>query len=175
MKLLELKFFIIFLLFSCNENRSFYKIKKEIYINKEKFNIGDSIIITMEMKSDNDNMIPIYENYKNIDFSFSIENEKRNIYNGYWSENRGKYLPETNINNIKISKDISFIKHFKGKIKEKNDSIHIVFSDYEIAFEKGVVMDSNSIIKIHGEYRSIHSITIDSDEDYFIGKEFRIR
>lgn len=176
MRILEfILLIIVFCFFSCSEKEAIYHMKKTIHINKQTFKVGDEIVIMMKIESNKDGVVYIYDNYRNIDFSFSIVNEEKNIYNEYWSEYRSKSLSEaTDIDTIYVSKKSPFIKIFEGKIEEKKDSIYINFPNYKVNFGKDIVKDSNTIIRIHGIYRPIENIIGDSDDDTFIGSMFRI-
>jgi len=173
--------FILFLLISLIACKSdnFYNTIRELETDKDIYNIGDEIRITMKIfpqKGKKD--IRVYENYKNIDFSFSIVNDNKNIYNGYWSSTSGRHLPLSKIKKFTITKENPFSVEFVGKIDIEKDSISISFprvNNYKVRFKKELFEDSNTIIRIHGISNPISPESGGSLEEYFNTKDFRIK
>ncbi|WP_066434114.1 hypothetical protein [Chryseobacterium sp. CCH4-E10] len=173
--------FILFSVISLSACKSdnFYDTTRELKTDKDIYKVGDEIRITMKIIPQKDKKdIRVYENYKNIDFSFSLVNDSKNIYNGYWSATSGKHLPLSKIKKLTITKENPLNVEFVGKIYVEKEFVSILFpriNNYKVRFKKELVEDSNTIIRIHGISNPISPELGAPVEEYFNTKDFRIK
>lgn len=165
------------LLLSCKYD-NFYDTVRILSTDKTVYNIGDEIKITMKiLPLKGEKEIKVYENYKNIDFSFSIINNK-DIYNGYWSSNTsGKQLPKSSIKTLIITKESPFIADFIGNITIKEDSVYIKFpklNNYKVVFKKDIFNNADTFIRIHGISYPINPEPGASIEEFFTTEDIKI-
>lgn len=172
-------FIVLFLLFISCKYDNFYETDRELKLDKDIYNIGDEIKITMivsphKYKKD----IRIYENYKNIDFSFSIINDGKDIYNEFWSSPSGQNMPISKIKKLTITKEKPLIVKFIGKIYIEKDYVFISFpnvNNYTVKLKKELIQDSNSMIRILGVCNPINPELGASFEEHFNTIDFKIK
>ncbi|MCQ9639360.1 phage tail protein [Chryseobacterium sp. WG14] len=169
---------LLIIIVSCKSD-NFYDTKRELSTNKTIYNIGDEIIIRMKITPQKIRKeILVYKNYKNIDFSFSIINHHKNIYNGYWSNTSGTNLPLSDIKELTITKNDPFIVEYIGNIGVENENVYILFpklNNYKVTFNKEILQDANTFIRIHGISYPIKPEIGASLEEYFNTKDFKIK
>lgn len=168
---------MLLIVFSCKSD-NFYDTDRKLSTDKTTYNIGDEIKIKMKIiPQKNKKEIRIYENYKNIDFSFSIINDQKNIYNGYWSNTSGKNLPLSDIKELTITKDDPFIVEYTGKIGVEKENVYILFpklNNYKVIFKKEIFRDGNTLIRVHGISYPIKPEPGASLEEFFNTQDFKI-
>lgn len=170
-------FYLIILLtfISCNSD-NFYETDRIIAIDKSEYKIGDEFEIKLTISPHNEKKeIRVYENFKNLEISFSLVNEKKNIQNEDWSQNSGDLLKETKINKITISKENPFVKTVKGKITEKENVVELSIPELNLIakFDKAKLQDG-ALIRIHGFCNPIEPEFAASLEEYFEPVEMKI-
>jgi hypothetical protein len=143
---------------SCKTD-NFYETERYFEIDKSEYKIGDEFQLTAVIKSVEEKEIRFYQNFKNLDISFALINEEKEIHNGSWTERSSNFLKETEIVDYKISKNNPFEKTFKGLISEMDDEIVIEIP--ELNFKQGLPksdFDENTKVRIHG-----HCVPINAD------------
>ncbi|HEX8576744.1 MAG TPA: phage tail protein [Flavobacterium sp.] len=166
-------FLLIILFLSCGSD-NFYDTQRIILTDKTEYKIGDDIELTLKISTRKDNKtIRLYENFKNLEVSFSTFNEEKGNQNV--SLNSGANLKKTKIFEKVISKNNSFIVKFKGKILETDESIILSFPElnFKVTFRKDDLTD-DSLIRIHGFCNPINPEFGASLEEYFEVKDIKI-
>lgn len=168
---------VIFLLVatvSCKTD-NFYETERYFTTDKTTYQVGDKFELTAVIKSIDGKQIRFYENFKNLDISFALMNEKKQIHNGSWTERSGKFLEKTEIVEYEISKNKPFQKTFKGSISETDNEIIIQIP--ELNFKQGLPktdFDKNTKVRIHGHCDPIHPEIGASLEEFMEVKDIRI-
>ena len=160
---------------SCNTD-NFYDTNRIITTDKKEYKIGDDFEIKLSISPKKEaKEIRIYENFKNLEISFALVNEQKEILNEDWSQNSGLLLKETKIKNLVIYKEKPFIKIFKGKITEKGNFVEIRIPELKMVarFEKSKLKDE-TLVRVHGFCNPINPEFGASLEEYFESKDIRI-
>lgn len=165
------------LLLCCNNGGfdNFYNTKRVIITNKKKYDLGDTINISLIVspKSKEKN-IRLYKNFKNISFYFSTSNGE---YKTFTKNKSDDLLKDTTYFNLKITRDAPLKLDFQGKTYLSNDSLVVEFEEinYIVKFDRKILnKNQNSKIKIHGICLPIHPEFGASIEEYFETTEIEI-
>lgn len=172
---LTIVFITMFLFIGCNKSDNFYNTKRIIETDKSEYDIGDSIQLTLKIVPlEKEKEIRIYENYKNLEISFSLINENEKSQNENWSFNSGKNLPKTTEKIITITKERPLRKTFIGQIRPENKNVILEFTELnmKVSFDKEKFR--NNKIRIHGLCNPINSEFGASLEEYFETKDITI-
>jgi len=166
---------IVLTFISCNSD-NFYETDRIILTDKTKYKIDDKFEIKLTISPHNEKKeIRVNENFKNLEISFSLVNDQKNIQNEDWSLNSGEFLKETKINKILISKKNPFVKIFQGKITEKENLVELNIAELNLTaqFDKAK-LSNGSLIRIHGFCNPIEPEFGASLEEYFEPVEIKI-
>lgn len=119
--------------------------------------------------------IRIYDNYKNLEISFSLVDPDKKVLNEDETPHSGQFLSNGKIVEWIIDVDNPFTKTFSGEIIEDKDRIILSIPELEMSvwFEAKKVLDG-AFVRIHGFCNPIKPSSMDSLEDYFEGKDIRI-
>lgn len=165
--------FFIFLI-GCQTD-DFSGTEKIIITDKNSYNIGDTMRLTLKIVTEKEKKkIRIYENYKNLEVSFALINEKTGVLNEKWSDHSGKNLPETSIKTVLISKEKPFEKTFRVFITAKNERVILNIPELKMSAEYDSERLKNDTLRIHGFCSPIRPMILDSLEDYFEVKDIVI-
>lgn len=166
---------LIILIMGCNSD-NFYDTKRIILTDKREYFVGDSIELTLKISTKKENKtIRLYENFKNIEISFSTFNNEKGNQN--LSFDSSVNLNETKIVEQIITKSNPFIVKFTGKILEIDDSIVLSFPElnFKVNFHKEDVLKNDTSVRIHGFCNPINPEFGASLEEYFEVKDIKIK
>lgn len=167
-------FFLFVFLISCQTD-DFSETERIILTDKNSYNIGDTIRLTLKIIPKREKKkIRIYENYKNLEVSFALVNEKTGVLNEKPSGHSGKNLPETSIKTILISKEKPFEKTFQVFITSKDEKVILNIPELKMKAEYDSERLKNDTLRIHGFCSPIRPMILDSLEDYFEVKDIII-
>lgn len=167
-------FFLFVFLISCQTD-DFSETERIIVTDKNSYNIGDTIRLTLKIIPKREKKeIRIYENYKNLEVSFALVNEKTGVLNEKWSDHSGKNLAETSIKTILISKEKPFEKTFQVFITPKDEKVILNIPELKMKAEYDSERLKNDTLRIHGFCSPIRPMILDSLEDYFEVKDIVI-
>ena len=167
-------FLSIVILIGCNSD-NFYDTQRIILTDKKEYIIGDSIELTLKISTKKDKKtIRLYDNFKNIEISFSTFDDKKGNQNS--TLNSGVNLKKAKIFERVISKNNPFVVKFKGKILEIDDNIILSFPElnFKVSFNKKDVLKDGSLIRIHGFCNPINPEFGASLEEFFEVKDIKI-
>lgn len=166
---------VTFLLWSCTSD-NFYETERYFETDKESYEVGDEFELTVFIVPEKEEkQIRLYENYKNLQISFSLMNIKKGIHNGSWTKSSHDFLDETSTTKFKITKENPFKKTFTGKISETQTEIVIEIP--ELNFRDGLPksdFDENTKVRIHGLCIPIDPEIGTSIEEFIKVKDIRI-
>jgi hypothetical protein len=167
-------FFILFIVFSSCEYDNFYDTERFIYTDKEEYKAGDKIELSLKIGTKKgQKRIRLYENFKNLEISFSTFNEDTGNQN--YSSHTGLNLKKTKIVEYTISKDKPLIVKLEGKLLDKKDSVILVFPklNFKKSFKKELFYKSS--LRIHGLCNPINPEIGASIEEYFEVKDVKVK
>ena len=168
-------YLIAFLFLVSCKSDNFYETERIISTDKNVYNFGDDFELTLRISPQREEKtIRIYENYRNLEISFSLVNEP-NVINEAWSKNSAEFLSKTKTTEIKITKEKPFIKKFKGKIAQEENDVVISIPELNLKanFNKERLTDG-TFIRIHGFCDPINPEFGASLEEYFESKDIKI-
>lgn len=168
-------FLSIALLIGCNSD-NFYETQRTILTDRSEYTVGDSIELTLKIATEKNNKtIRIYENFKNIEISFSTFDKVNGNQNS--SLDSGVNLKKTKVVERIITKNNPFFVKFKGKILEIEDSIVLSFPElnFKVSFDKKRVLKNDTSVRIHGFCNPIKPEFGASFEEYFEVKDIKIK
>ncbi|MBT0608623.1 phage tail protein [Aequorivita echinoideorum] len=143
--------FISFILCSCT-SENFYETQRYFNTDKESYNVGDEFELTIFIAPQKDEKeIRLYDNYKNLQISFSLINSEKGIHNGSWTKRSNEFLNDTSTTKFRITKKKPFKKSFTGIISETETEIIIEIP--ELNFSDGLPKSefgANNKVRIHG-------------------------
>jgi len=168
---------LFFLLTACRYD-DFQETERYFRINQNEYFIGDTITITaivsplIESKD-----IRVYENYKNIQIWFTLVNPRFGMMNSFRTESTAESLPDAPVNEMSITKKKPLRIDYEVLVTEDVDSIYLSISsiDYKVSFDKNIVLDRDTEVRIHGWCNPINPDVMDSCEDSFEAVEIRIK
>jgi len=165
------KLFIVSLgiiLTSCHTD-NFYDTTRKFITDKLVYCVGDTIELTATILPEKEKkLIRFYENFKNLQLSFSLMNDSLDTFNGEYSQQSGSDLPETEIEDFIITKDNPFEKSFRIIIQESDDIIlNIPELRFQASFESNMIFDPNTRVRIHGFCNPINPEIAASLEENF--------
>ena len=166
--------FILFIIVSCKTD-NFYETERFFTTDKTTYQIGDEFELTAVIKSIDEKELRFYENFKNLDISFALMNNEKNVHNGSWTKRSGVFLEKTEISEYRISRNNPFKKTFKGSISQTDDEIIIEIP--ELNFKQGLPktdFDSNTKVRIHGHCNPINAEFGASLEEFMDVKDIEI-
>ena len=172
-KLILLIFSFVFI--SCKSD-NFYDTERLLITDKTEYKIGEEFKLTLKISTKKlKKEIRIYENYKNLEISFSLVNENKNVQNENWSKNSRELSNGTKINEIEISKGKPFQKTFTGKVTEFRNEIELNIAELNLTskFPKEKLKNGTKI-RIHGFCNPINPEFGASLEEYFEVVEIKI-
>jgi hypothetical protein len=176
MKKTILLLFITFLLWSCASD-NFYETERYFETDKESYEVGDGFELTVFIVPEKEEKeIRLYDNYKNLQISFALMNNKKGIHNGSWTKRSNEFLSDTSTTIFKITKENPFEKTFTGKISETD--IEIVIEIPELNFRDGLPksdFDENTKVRVHGLCNPIDPEIGASIEEFIEVKDIKIR
>lgn len=161
-------------LISCQTD-DFEETERYFLTDKDTYQIGDEFILTTVIEAEKEKEVRFYRNFKNLEISFALMNETRNIHNGNWSKSTGEFLEETDIVEYEISEEKPFKKEFIVKIKGDDKRIVITIPElnFETSFDRSEI-DENTKVRVHGFCNPINPAFGASLEDYFEPKDITI-
>ena len=166
---------MIFFLWSCSSD-NFYETKRYFETDKESYQVGDEIKLTVFIAPENDEKeIRFYDNFKNLQISFSLMNNLKEIHNGSWTKRSYEFLNDTSTTKFYITKNKPFEKTFVGRISETDTEIIIEIP--ELNFKDGLPksdFDKNTKVRIHGLCDPIDPEIGASIEEFIKVKDIRI-
>lgn len=170
--------YLIVLLFivSCDTD-NYYDTERSISLEKEAFAVGDSLIITFEVSPlEGSKTVKVYKNFKNIEFSFSLINEEKNIYNGDWTKSSSDFLEVSDIKELLITKDDPLVVVHKGRISIDGQNLYLEFPEinYNVKFKKDLFEDGKTLIRVHARCLPIKPEIGASLDEYFPVKDFKL-
>lgn len=174
MKKITLIIIILIATASCKTD-NFYDTERYFKTDKSEYQIGDKFELTAVIESDDEKEIRFYQNFKNLDISFALINEEKEIHNGSWTGRSSNFLKEAEVVDYKISKNYPFEKKFKGLISELDDEIIIEIP--ELKFKQGLPkkdLDENTKVRIHGHCVPINAEFGASLEEFMKVKDVKI-
>ena len=164
----------IFIFTSCKSD-NFYETKRIIETDKDDYNIGDTIKLTLKIIPIKDEKeIRIYENYKNLEISFALINGQTGVHNENWSERSGEKLPKTKTEVISITKDKPFEKKFNVLTTSENGKITLEIPELNLKTEYEKNRIKTDSIRIHGFCNPINPEFGASLEEYFEVKDIKL-
>ena len=164
----------IFILTSCKSD-NFYETKRIIQTDKDEYNVGDTIQLTLKIiPEQQEKKIRVYENYRNLEISFALINEKTDIYNENWSESSGEKLPQTKTKELIITKEKPFEKKFLIYTSYNNDKINLNIPELKLNVEYVKERIKNDSIRIHGFCNPINPEFGASLKEYFEVKDIKL-
>lgn len=171
-----LKYCFLFFVFLIGcQTDGFSGTERIIITDKNSYNIGDTLRLTLKIIPEREKKeIRIYENYKNLEVSFALVNQKTGVLNEKWSDHSGETLPETSIKSILISKEKPFEKTFQVFITAKDEKVILNVPELKMKAEYDSERLKNDTLRIHGFCRPIRPMILDSLEDYFEVKDIVI-
>lgn len=164
----------IVIFIGCNSD-NFYDTQRIILTDKKEYIVGETIELTLKIATKKDNKtIRLYENFKNLEVSFSTFNDEKGNQNS--SLDSGVNLKETKIVEKIITKSNPFIVKFIGKILEIDDRIVLSFPElnFKVSFIKKDVLKNDTSVRIHGFCNPINPEFGASLEEYFEVKDIKI-
>ena len=167
---------ISIILLGCKTD-DFYDTERILLTNKTEYEIGENFELTLKISTKElKKEIRVYENYKNLEISFSLANENENIQNEDWSKNITELSTETKINEINIGNGKPFQKIFTGKISEIKDEIELNIEELNLnaKFPKEKLKNGTKI-RIHGFCNPINPEFGASLEEFFEVVEIKIK
>lgn len=167
---------ISIILLGCKTD-NFYDTERILSTNKTEYEIGENFELTLKISTKElKKEIRVYENYKNLEISFSLVNEKENVQNEDWSKNSTELSNETKINEIEIGNGKPFQKTFTGKISEFKNEIELNIAELNLTakFPKEKLKNGTKI-KIHGFCNPINPEFGASLEEYFEVVEIKVK
>jgi hypothetical protein len=176
-KINKMLFIILSVIFASCKTDNFYNTNRTLITDKTEYKIGDEFKLTLQIATQNlKKNIRIYENYKNLEISFSLLNDNENMQNENWSKNIGELLNETKINEIEISKNKPFKRTFTGKITELENKIELNIKELNLSTKFPKTKLKNGIkIRIHGFCNPINPEFGASLEEYFEVVDIKIK
>jgi len=174
---MRILYFLTFItiLSSCTWD-TFYNTTRIISTDKDQYNIGDKFELTLTIiPTDNKKKIRIYDNYKNLEISFALVDPGKGMVNENWSKHSGQFLKHSEIIQLTIDKEKPFVKTFKGEIIDDKTMITLSIPELKmkVSFDKEKVLNG-TFIRVHGFCNPIDPWPMDSQEDYFEGKDIKI-
>jgi len=164
-----------FLLWNCKSD-NFYKTERFFQTDKVSYQVGDEIELTVFIVPENDQKeIRFYDNYKNLEISFSLINDEKGIYNGSWTKRSYEFLKDTTTTEFIITKAKPFKKTLLGKISATDDEVIIEIP--ELNFRDGLPksdFDENTKVRIHGLCNPIDPEIGASIEEFIEVKDIKI-
>ena len=167
---------ITLLLWSCTSD-NFYETERYFETDKESYDVGDEFKLTVFIVPEKEEkQIRLYDNYKNLQISFALMNSEKGIHNGSWTVRSNKFLNDTSITELKITKENPFEKTFIGRISESDTEIVIEIP--ELNFRDGLPksdFDENTMVRIHGLCNPINPEIGASIEEFIEVKDIKIK
>lgn len=174
MRTFSLFLILLFFLSSCQTD-DFEGTKRYFLTDKEVYQIGDEFELTAVIESDKEKEIRFYDNFKNLQISFALMNEERNIQNGSWSKSSDEFLPESKIKTFQISKENPLKKVLRGQIDRADSLVLIKIPELNFKAKFDVSeFDENTKVRIHGHSMPINPPFGASLEEFFEVKDIRI-
>lgn len=168
---------IISIIFLSCKTDNFYNTERILSTNKTEYEIGEDFELTLKISTrELKKEIRVYENYKNLEISFSLINENKNVYNENWSKNSAELLNKTKINEIEIGNGKPFQKTFTGKISEIKNELELNIAELNLTakFPKEKLKNGTKI-RIHGFCNPINPEFGASLEEYFEVVDIKIK
>lgn len=165
-------------LWSCNWRKSdnFYETERYFQTDKESYKVGDKFKLTVFIVPEKDQKeIRFYDNYKNLEISFSLINDEKGIYNGSWTKHSFEFLKDTTATKFTITKKEPFQKTLSGTISATENEIVIEIP--ELNFKDGLPksdFDENTKVRIHGLCNPINPEIGASIEEFIKVKDIKI-
>lgn len=160
---------------SCTSD-NFYETERYFKTDKEYYQVGEEFKLTVfVVPKKEEKAIRFYDNYKNLQISFSLMNNEKGIHNGNWTKSSDEFLNETSTTKVNITKENPFEKTFLGRIAETEKEIIIEIP--ELNFKDGLPkadFDKNTEVRIHGHLNPINPEFGASIEEFVEVKDITI-
>lgn len=156
----------------------FQETERFFVLDQNEYLIGDTMKLTAIVSPLNESKdIRVFKNYKNIRIWFTLGNPKLGLVNAHWTKSTSNALTEGSINKISITQKDPLVIDYEVKITEDVDSIYLNIANinYKVSFDKKLVIDPDTKVRILGYCVPINSDYMDSCEDYFEVEEIRIK
>jgi len=161
---------------SCTSD-NFYETERYFETDKESYQVGEEFklkVFVVAKKEEKE--IRFYDNYKNLQISFSLMNNEKGIHNGSWTKSSDEFLNDTSTTKINITQENPFEKTFSGRISETEKEIIIEIP--ELNFRDGLPksdFDKNTKVRIHGHLFPINPEFGASYEEFVEVKDIKIQ
>ncbi|HUH34483.1 MAG TPA: hypothetical protein VL022_01500 [Moheibacter sp.] len=170
--IIQILFFLFFI--NCNFD-DFHETIRIIETDRNEYEVGDTIELTLKIiPKDSRVKMKVYENYKNLEISFSLINSLDKVQNEQWSERSGKNLSSVNKDFYLITKEKPFERTFLVPISSKKEKIVLEIPELNLIAEYDKNRIQKDSIRIHGFYDPIDPVFLDALEDYFEVKDIKI-
>ena len=165
---------------SCKETDNFYDTKRYFTLDKSEYCPNDTIELTVNITSQKEKKIKLYENYKNLTIWSRLKvlckSDSIGLCDEVVTENIGRG-EEGKIMEVIIKPDRPFKKTFRGYLKLNEGYYSISFPEinYNLVIPTDKFLNDSTKLEIHGHCDPVNPELGASLEEFISPKELKIK